>query len=215
MRDDLEVLIIPTHHCCNASYAKDEEYVVLSLGPTALGSPAGRELFKDIRRRYLRPDGRGRSLYHMVLGEFERRPGGLQLPYGLAFKAFDRARVHRVMRKIVRGLFSHHVGRFLPDNTPQHFDLFGRPQDLPQPVQDIIDLPLKVHGPDESVFAYRFSEVPNEDMSFQWWWWDILLWGSVLAILPFHDPACPCETCIEARNSTCSGGNGSGGYAPE
>ncbi len=105
LRNRENLLTLPTHACCNASYGKDEEYVRHALGAVALRGPIGEELGQDMARAYHRPDGRGMSLYCKIHGEFELRPGGIYLPQGVISKTFDGERLHRVMWKIVRGLF--------------------------------------------------------------------------------------------------------------
>ena len=137
------------------------------------------------------------SLYHKVHNEFELRPGGIYLPRGLVCKTFDGARVHRVVWKIVRGLFYHHHGRVLPEYTPRDFAVYGRPEDVEARFREAVDLPLKVRGSQQDCFAYRFLRVNKKDMHFHYW--DVLLWQSVLCVLPFHDPDCVCRTCAKAR----------------
>ncbi len=196
LRGDLQLLTVPTHPCCNRSYAKDEEYVFQSLSATAVRSPVGWALRRDRRRRFRSMGKPGLVLFEKVLAEFEQQPGGLYLPPGLVAKTFDRPRVHRVMWKIVRGLFFHHVGRFLPENTPHNCRLYGRRRDVPPHIQEMLDLALVIHGVEKSVFAYRFAKVQGEDMKA--WWWEMLLWESVMVVVPFHDPTCNCGTCVKA-----------------
>ncbi len=206
LRDGVNLLTIPTHRECNASYAKDEEYVFQSLSATAVQSPVGWALRRD-RRHRVRSMGRpGLVLHEKVLAEFDQRPGGLHLPQYLVAKTFDGPRVHRVMWKIVRGLFFHHDGRFLPENTPHNWDAFGRPEDVPRGIQEMLNLDLDIHGVEKSVFAYRFVNVQGEDMKA--WWWDMLLWGSVMVVVPFHDPTCDCGICVKVGRKAEEGEGG-------
>ena len=47
----LNLLTLPVHKSCHDPYKKDEEYFVHSIGPMAMDSYSGGEIWKDIVRR--------------------------------------------------------------------------------------------------------------------------------------------------------------------
>ena len=105
---------IPVHSDCNASYSRDEEYLIATLVPFAPGSVAGNSIYKKVIADAGK-DKRKLSLAEKILREFEPRPGGLYLPPGLVAKRQDGARIKRVAWKIVRGLYFDHHGVVLPE----------------------------------------------------------------------------------------------------
>src|SRR6267142_2308087 len=72
------LLTIPTHTSCNASYQKDEEYFVHTMIPLGRDSYSGQPIFRDVLAAYAQGEKRG--LGTRVLREFDPRPSGLYLP---------------------------------------------------------------------------------------------------------------------------------------
>ena len=191
----MNLLTIPAHPWCNKSYQSDEDYFFQSLAPLAHDSPVGQDLFKDMRRRYQRPEGK--RLYRMVRMEFDFRPGGLYLPRGIVLKRFDGKRIMRVVWKITRGLFFHHAQRFLPEYTPANFLGIGPRDGLPKP-DDELYFQLKTYGEHPDIFAYSFIHVSEENENFHGWY--LRFWESFLFRVLFHDPECSCDLCAQTRD---------------
>jgi len=120
---NLKLFTLPTHDSCNKSYQKDEDYFVNSLGPLAMGSSAGKELWKDISRQVHRPEGK--KLTWKILEEFDKNPFGIALPKELIAKKYDGDRIMRVVWKITRGLFFKEYNKFIPENIDKRIWISG------------------------------------------------------------------------------------------
>jgi len=107
-----QLLTIPVHKACNFAYQLDEDYFVKTILPFVRSSYSGDVLFRKSIQEYHR--GQNRLLMQKVLREFDTRPSGLTLPANKIVKRFDGKRVSRVAWKIVRGLYFHHTGHYLP-----------------------------------------------------------------------------------------------------
>src|SRR4051794_11254816 len=102
MRNGLNLMTLSTHYWCNHAFKDDEEYFVRSLGPLAMQTPTGHELWQDIQRATTKPEAK--AFAWKIYREFDPRPSGLYLPYGKVAKRFKGRRVHRVIYKIAQGL---------------------------------------------------------------------------------------------------------------
>lgn len=199
-RHNPQLLTLPTHTECNRSYQSDEDYFVASAGPLVHESYVGRALAWDAGRRLAREKMRqpgmrfGGGLTAKIMGEFEARPSGLYLPGGRVVKRFDGERVERVLWKIVRGLFFHEHGRFLPLDWPRLVWIEGpgeKPKDVLQPT-----LAEEGRGRYRAVFDYKLRSFPEcDDMHV----WAMLFWDKMIAGAAFHDPDCDCAKCGNAR----------------
>jgi hypothetical protein len=177
-----QLLTLPTHLTCNQSFKHDEDYFVNTLLPHAIDSPAGWEFGQGLRAKI--KNGKEIPLFKKILSEFEDRPSGLILPKGLVVKRHDHIRIERIVWKIFRGLYFHHEGKFLPEETPHKFleMLVGKPKEstyLPwlntQPS----------NGKYPGVFDYRRLQLPSKK------WpnlWAFLLWDSIVMIMAFQAP---------------------------
>ena len=124
------MLTIAVHKACNSSFQVDEDYFVNTLAPFAKDSYASKALLRDVFAKYA--EGKKQGLVHKVLNEFDHAPSGIILPAGQVAKRFEGGRLHRVAWKIVRGLYFHEFGDFLPENTPNRLEIF--PPDKPPSV---------------------------------------------------------------------------------
>ena len=193
------LLTIPVHRACNRSYQHDEDYFVNTLAPFARGSYSGNALLKEVFRKF--EAGEKKGLVHKVLEEFERKPNGLILPPGLVAKRFEGDRLHRVAWKIIRGLYFHRFGEFVPEDTPNRLIIV--PPDEPPPREFFFLPDDPVHGQYPGVFDYKYAKYP-EVHNFNYW--AMLLWDKIILIMMFHDPKCKCEEC--------SRGGGTEGVTP-
>jgi hypothetical protein len=189
------LLTLPTHTDCNRSYQHDEDYFVNTLAPLARGSYSGNALLKDVFDKYGR--GQKRPLVHKVVEEFDRTPSGLQLPPNLVTKRIDGPRVHRVAWKIIRGLYFHEFGEYLPESTPNLFSITP-PDNPPAPTfsEALGDLPSR--GAYPGVFDYKFTRF-RELNDFNYW--GLLLWDRLILTMTFHSPHCQCEHCVDLRSA--------------
>lgn len=195
LRKGLSLLKLPAHKQCNYDYQKDEEYFVVTLSPVAGDSSAGRALWEDLSHKFGKL--RGRILGEMVRKEFY----SVELPGQMKAKKFDGRRVRRVIAKIVRGLFFHEQGRFLPIETPCRVDVFGpheRPDDdMPEILGYAISAQSK--GADPNIFDYRYRDHNYDDFpdlgALHLWFWAMFFWDAVTTLTVFHDPGCTCQIC--------------------
>lgn len=185
-----QLITLPTHETCNHAYKLDEDFFVHDIGPLSKGTFAGDRLWTDIRHRLgKKPEA---HLREIVLAEFETRPSGLILPKGIVVKRV-KPRVHRVAWKIARGLFTHDLGRFLPEHTPRRFEVIN---DKMPPGDHLLPLLAeKSRAAYPGVFDYKrisVSRPPFHQIA-------ILFWDSIAWCISFHDPDCGCEKCAEAE----------------
>lgn len=188
------LLTIPTHKSCNASYQQDEEYFVHTMIPLARDSYSGQAIFQNVLAGYAQ--GKKKGLGKRVFKEFDPRPGGLFLPGGQVVKRYDVARVNRVVWKIVRGLFFHRQGKVLPEDTPRNIRVVDPKTRPPSTFEALAGQPAL--GDHPGVLDYKYAEI-RELNNFHYW--ALLLWDRVIILVAFHDPGCQCEKCSISATS--------------
>jgi len=182
------LLTLPTHGACNASYQLDEEYFIHAICPLAMESYSGGSLFRELVGQY--HGDRNVPLSRRVFSEFEKRPSGLVLPNGKVVKRFDPDRVWRVVWKITRGLYAHEYGELLLEDTPKLFKVVSPGEKPPQEFFLLPDDPVR--GPYPGVFDYKFRRFPELNDSHLW---AMLFWDRLIMLVMFHNLSCQCETC--------------------
>lgn len=146
-------------------------------------------MLKDVIEKFHR--GEKVLLVKKVLAEFDPRPSGLIIP-GKVVKRFEGKRLKRVILKIIRGLYFHHYGEYLPENLTADVQIVS-PDNQP-PDHFFIALGDKPgNGRHPGVFAYKFAKFPEAN---NFHYWGMLLWDRIIAIAMFHDPACKCSACV-------------------
>ena len=187
------LLTIQVHADCNASYQHDEDYFVNTLAPLAYQTYGGRAFLQDVFAKY--KAGEKQKLVAKVLNEFQHRPSGIILPKGLVAKRFEGERLSRVAWKIVRGLYFHETGDVLPEHTPHNVEIVAPDQPPPKAfLLALSNLPSKGRHP--GIFDYKYTQGAEvHDFNY----WGLLLWGRVILIVMFHNPACTCEHCVDLR----------------
>lgn len=143
--DDMDSL--PTHHGCNESYSKDEEYFTATFATVSVRRPAGQALLDDVADRVRR--GRQVPLANMVDGELQQIEGAPEL----VKKSFSRNRVERVVWKLVRGVHFLRTSRFVPEQTPQRVWWGHGDSGIAPAFAPFADLPSQGRYP--QVFDYR------------------------------------------------------------
>lgn len=111
------LITVPSCLRCNQAPSKDDEYLraVIVLEEKALDHPEAKRVLPAVRRSFLKPrKQRFRRAIFSGVREVERvSASGLYLGKGHAYDV-DLSRLTRVIERITRGLFLHHVGRRLP-----------------------------------------------------------------------------------------------------
>ena len=107
------LVTLPAHYSCHNRLP--EEYVrVILAGLSETSAAAQRLNAAEVTRSLRRNDPLRESLLRTLIPRAEiRSPAGLVLGAAPAVQ-FDRARFYPLLGKIVRGLYRHHTGRFLP-----------------------------------------------------------------------------------------------------
>lgn len=98
-------------------------------GPFAYETYAGRAFLREVFAKYGAREKQ--ELVAKVISEFQPRPSAIVLPDGLAAKPFEGERLARIACKLVRGLYFHEPGEFLPEYTPHRVDVV--PPNRPSP----------------------------------------------------------------------------------
>ena len=197
------LLTIPVHAHCNRAYQHDEDHFVNALAPYGTGSYAGNAILHDVTEKYRA--GKKVALVHKILNGFDHAPGGIYLPPGLVAQRIEGERIHRVAWKIVRGLYFHKFGEYLPEQIPNSLEI--APPDRPPPLAFLHALhDLESQGSYPGVFDYKCAQYPAIN-NFNYW--GMLFWDRLILIRAFHSPSCACEHCINLQKQNEKSGSGS------
>jgi hypothetical protein len=188
------LLTVPTHRACQQGFGRDEEYFYNTLLPNALPSSVG-DLLKADFSDLIRRDTVAEKLSRTVHRQFETRPSGLVLPGGLIVQRVFANRIYNVVWKITRGLFTHHTGRLLPDDTPRTIEQYG-PYDRDRPGHVEYMFGLEPHGHSQNCFSYTFTTYTNPEDGVFLHLWLFVFWESCSFFVGFHDPECACPKCL-------------------
>ena len=179
-------MTLPTHRSCNESFGRDEEYVINTLAPLAIGSVAANALFQHIADRI--QSGKAIGLSKKILQSFDKRPSGLYLPDGLVLMRVEGARISRVVWKIVRGLYKHEYGSVLPETT-KYFVEIKEPMNKAPSINDDLWEVVKTQqskGPYQGVFAYKHLRAEADGLVL--YLWGMLWWDRLMVFVAHHDP---------------------------
>jgi hypothetical protein len=191
---DINLTTLSTHNVCNMAFKHDEEYFVAAMPIQAMGTWTADAVLRDFGEGVR--DGRWRSLYERVRAQF----GRIELPGGrIAFHAeFDR--LNRVAWKLARGAYYTQVGRVLPERSLRTIEIV-----LPQSAAEILanhewfayvrDTPSLSHV--AAVFDLKMIRDRTDEMAIGLM--SMLLWDKIVLLVAFHDLACPCVRCRDAR----------------
>jgi hypothetical protein len=182
-----------THAACNSAFRSDEEYFVASFAGHA-NSETGLSVFEDLRRAGAR--GHSLGLLKKVSDQF----GKVFLADGSMTFNYDTDRSGRIVWKLVRGIYFEEIRRPLPEWQPKRLFLLG-PTEFKTAAEHhpwftlVRDTePMGTHG---AVFDYKwlstvFDGIRGNALA-------MALWDRLLMLVLFHDPACVCNQCEEAR----------------
>ena len=184
------LLTLPVHKSCNASYQHDEDYFVYSMSSLAVRTYSGKSVIDDIKRRF--EEGKQQRLLSMAWKEWEKRPSGLVLPAGKMAKRIDGKRIYRVAWKIVRGLFFYHERKLVRETTPNRVEYVAPDTRPPTPFFTLNEQPNLGQYP--GVFDFRYRQFPE---AHNLWYWAMLFWDAFMVLLAFHDTECDCTVCQE------------------
>jgi len=172
---------VPACYTCNNGLSRDEEYFLVAIlaEATAHSATANRvldRLAEDHRSGRRRRTGLALALLEKARPVDVYSPGGIYLGTAEGLE-LDTTRVNRVLDKIVRGLFFHHVGRRLSQDAAVYVEI--KP-DLDRMQSPVIAAAL-AQAPTflGDVFMYRlFSPSDGTDATS----WTLGFYDAVLAI---------------------------------
>jgi hypothetical protein len=181
---------LPTHVACNSSYRADEEYVILSLFPTALThdasaipTPAARSVFEDV----MNAQGKGHAI--RLMRSTIANWGSVVGPRGELTFQMDWKRLDRVVWKIARGLYFLDVGVALPTEMLIRVRLFSSLMSAEAMLDPTVRpvLGTAPMGRYRDVFDYKWGCYVRPD-GFKGHLIAMLWWASLLVTVGFVDP---------------------------
>jgi hypothetical protein len=112
------MITVPACRACNRAYEKDDVLFAMAMCIQAYADhpQALRAWEPNLRPMILRKPGLKKMLSSNMLAGPVRTPAGLILPDRKAMR-FEKARIERIVRKIVRGLLWHHYNIVTPPET--------------------------------------------------------------------------------------------------
>ncbi len=172
------LITVPACEACNKSFSKDDENfrLRLFLSDQMDGHPDAKGQRDASLRSLTRPEAKGlkRSLLSNVRRIQLATPSGIYVGSTLGFDV-DLDRIHRVVERIVRGLFFHETNQRLKEGYEvcaySNDSLRHLNQDDLERLRQTILLPLAQTQPKEigkDLFSYRFQQV-EEDPHFSAW----------------------------------------------
>lgn len=196
LRNQLNLATRATHRKCNESYQMDEDYFVVSLGPITMDTFSGSHLFRDISHKLKKP--KSVALGVMVKNEYTNRTAsGLYCPQSIVFKNFDVNRIHRVVWKIIKGLYFVDNQVFLSDSHLGIIRLYDSKQ--PQPDYAVELKNICINNPERgkypNIFAYKTTRKKQDNTLMRFY--GLLFWDRIMFNVMFHDVGCSCEECIK------------------
>ena len=180
--------VLSAHSRCNSAFQLDEQYFFHSLAPLARRTEAGPSIWGVIDKPILTP-GEFR-LRQQISGEFR------VASTGEIRKTFDRTRIERVIRKIIRGLWFLHYSSVMPEEwrlaTSIHDPDNPPPGDLMAAVKDE---PSWGHYPEVFFFKCTRSKTPPLSA------WMFFFWDWFVVVATVHETGCSCFKCKGMESS--------------
>jgi hypothetical protein len=187
-----QLATLPTHVDCNSEYRQDEEYFVLAA--YAHDSLAGRALMHDLQRGL--QQGHSRGLYDSIKKGF----GKVVVPDGRFLFEYDKARIDRVIWKIVRGMFYLQHARVLPIRQPFECSIVPPTEAEDKlPSHDWFSILMHTSSLCEHGAVFDMRAIGGTDGALRMHFQAFLFWDRIIALVRFHDPTCPCEECAQAQ----------------
>jgi len=82
-------------------------------------------------------------------------------------------------------------GKFLPEGTGRSYKIFSvREETAPKELAYVNRTTSRGQYP--AIFDYKYMEIPQlNNLNF----WAMLFWDTIITLIVFHDPDCPCDIC--------------------
>lgn len=172
------LITVPCCDACNNAASKDDEYFRLAITPgiDPTKFPNEFDLSIQVIRKLGTPQKLG--LAKTMLSSFAKEP--MYTPAGLYLGEagslnVDVARIQRVLDRIVRGLFFHHLSKRLPKTGSISVVSDWFVPDLPGEVRTSVEAVLDFLSTAEptvigsGVFCYRYRIIEEEPYGSVWW----------------------------------------------
>ena len=154
-------------------------------------------MFNDWRRGVEK--GHDTGLLKTIAGQF----GQVALADGSRIFNYDGDRAGRITWKLVRGIYSLELGKFLLEDLPKELilpDVRVHPQlDEKIPWWPYVRA-TKALGTHGGVFDYKWLCVTLDGARLHAI--AIALWDRLLVFARLHDPTCSCRACVERKSAT-------------
>ena len=164
-----DLITVPCCHDCNGAYQGDEDYFWLTfLSGPAGASREGSRLWRTekLSRAYDRDEGLRKAILRSVEVVGLRTPSGVYLPRKELAMRYDENRIHRVVEKVVRGLYYFEVGRPLPPA----FRMVSKRISIPM-ISQLTTLDPDIHGGRRAwpgTFDYGYNLMSSDTTKFVW-----------------------------------------------
>jgi hypothetical protein len=183
--------VVWAHAKCNGAYKLDEQYFFHALAPLAGRTEVGPAIWRVVDKPILSPAEV--RLRQKILREFSwDRNGRLR-------KTFDKPRVDRVIKKIIRGLWFLRYKEVMPECwkllTSFHDPDNPPPAELMAAVQDH---PTAGFYPE--VFFSKSHRSTDPSLSA----WMLFFWDWFVVVATVHETGCSCFKCQPERTSSTS-----------
>ena len=166
-----DLITVPACNECNNIYATDDEYFRWFIATASAENPTAEKLIdnKILPRFRRRP-----ALLNRILGGLRSvdiySPGGIFLEQRPAFD-FDRARIQKVVEKIVKGLYWHNKRCYRLSDKYFVKDFILNPKPPSEEIiKAVLSLPFGQVGRGE-VFCYHYWKYPKDEGITAWFLW--------------------------------------------
>jgi len=166
--DRQKLITLPAHKSCNSSFSKDDEYFRLCITAVAYEQPQAQKLWNGpVMRGVHRPQSRGfkTSILNKILPVEVHSQAGLYLGNAEAMLQ-DPDRIHKVVNRITRGLYTALTKKVLPSDWPVSSDWMPATA-LSDPGLQMLRGPGRVIG--NGTFSYNWKRLDEDDREGLFW----------------------------------------------
>ena len=115
------------------------------------------------------------------------------MPKGKILKRIEGNRIYRVGWKIIRGLYFHSEGKYLPESTPRRLLEITGPTERPSEYLMLVNN-INSFGAYPWVFDYKYVCLEEVERMY---YWAMLFWDKIIMTFIFHNPNCKCDKCLD------------------
>jgi hypothetical protein len=168
--DRTDLLKLPAHRSCNASYSKDDETFRLYMTAAAGDEPRAKKLWKGpVMRSVHRPQSARYKAYILdnVRDVEVRTNSGISLGNATVLTQ-DPERIERVVHRMARGLHTHLTGDILPPDSVVSCDLV-KPELRREPSMACLYDPARVRSIGGGTVRFVPNYYPGDSRDAHFW----------------------------------------------